>query len=99
MGIEGIAIPYGAPNAQAHIERLIGTLRRSCLDHFLIWNKRHLHKILAEMVAWYNARRTHQGIQDIPDPDPKLEMPVTVNKNVIAIPILNGLHYDYKQAA
>ena len=42
MGIRGIPIPYGAPNAAAHIERLIGTLRRECFDRMLIWNERHL---------------------------------------------------------
>ena len=42
MGIRGIPVPYGAPDAAAHSERLIGTLRRECLDRILIWNERHL---------------------------------------------------------
>ena len=42
MGIRGISTPYRAPNAAAHIERLIGTLRRECLDRLLIYNERHL---------------------------------------------------------
>jgi len=99
MGIRGIATPYSAPNANAHIERLIGTLRRSCLDHFLICNERHLHKVLSEMIAWYNSGRVHQGLDGIPDPDPDLEKPVPTSARVIAIPILNGLHYDYRRAA
>jgi len=54
MGIRGIAIPYGAPNAAAHIERMIGTLRRECLDRMLIWNERHLRCVLTEFIGWYN---------------------------------------------
>ena len=53
MGIRGIPTPYRAPNASAHVERLIGTLRRECLDRMLIWNERHLRLILGEFIAWY----------------------------------------------
>lgn len=60
MDIRGISIPYGAPNAAAHIERLIGTLRRECLDRMLIWNDRHLRLVLAEFICWYNHGRFHQ---------------------------------------
>jgi transposase InsO family protein len=99
MGIRGIATPSRAPNANAHCERLIGTLRRSCLDHFLIWNQRHLSRILPEMVGWYNSARVHQGLHGIPDPDPELERPAPTHAKVIAIPILGGLHFDYRRAA
>jgi putative transposase len=70
--IRGIAIPYGAPNAAAHIERLIGTLRRECLDRMLIWNERHLRCVQAEFIRWYDHGRVHQGLNGIPDPDPAL---------------------------
>jgi hypothetical protein len=45
MGIPGIPIPYAARNAAAHVERLIGTLRRECLDRILIWNELHLRRV------------------------------------------------------
>jgi putative transposase len=54
MGLRGMPIPYGAPNASAHIERLMGTLRRECLDRMLIWNEGHLRGVLKEFVKWYN---------------------------------------------
>jgi hypothetical protein len=73
MGIRGLPIPYGAPNAAAHIERLIGTLRRECLDRMLIWNERHLRCVLKEFVGWYNRGRVHQGLNGIPDPDLAIE--------------------------
>jgi putative transposase len=99
MGIRGIAIPFGAPNAAAHIERLIGTLRRECLDRMLIWNGRHLRRVLAEFIAWYNHGRVHQSLNGIPNPDPVLAEPKPAGGRLVAIPVLNGLHHDYRLAA
>jgi len=99
MGIRGIPTPYGAPNAAAHIERAIGTLRRECLDHMLIWNERHLKQVLAEFIIWYNHGRVHQGLNGIPDPGPVLAEPKPVNGRLVAIPVLNGLHHDYRLVA
>jgi transposase InsO family protein len=99
MDIRGIAIPYGAPNAAAHIERLIGTLRRECLDRMLIWNERHLRRVLTEFIGWYNHGRVHQGLNGIPDPDPALAEPKPSGGKLVAIPVLNGLHHDYRLAA
>ena len=96
---QAISIPNGAPNAAAHIERLIGTLRRECLDRMLIWNERHLRCSLAEFIFWYNHGRVHQGLNGIPDPDPALAEPKPVNGKLVAIPVLNGLHHDYRLAA
>ena len=99
MGVRGIPTPYRAPNASAHVERLIGTLRRECLDRMLIWNERHLRLILGEFIAWYNHARVHQGLHGIPDPDPSLSEPFTGEGRLVAIPVLNGLHHDYRLAA
>jgi len=98
MGIRGIAIPYGAPNAAAHIERLIGTLRRECLDRMRIWNERHLRHVLTEFVAWYNQGRVQEGLNGIPDPDPALAEPKPAGGRLVAIPVLHGLHHDYRLA-
>ena len=99
MDIRGIPIPYGAPNAAAHMERLIGTLRRECLDRMLIWNERHLRWVLNEFIGWYNHGRVHQGLNGIPDPDPALADPKPLRGRLVAIPVLNGLHHDYRLAA
>ena len=99
MDIRGIPIPYGAPNAAAHIERLIGTLRRECLDRMLIWNERHLLCVLKEFIGWYNHGRVHQGLNGIPDPDPALAEPKPAAGRLVAIPVLNGLHHYYRLAA
>jgi putative transposase len=99
MDIRGISIPYGAPNAAAHIERLIGTLRRECLDQMLIWNLRHLRWVLSEFIGWYNQSRVHQGLNGIPNPDPAIVGPKPKSGKLIAIPVLNGLPHDYRLAA
>jgi transposase InsO family protein len=99
MSIRGIPIPYGAPNATAHMERLIGTLRQECLDRMLIWNERQLRRVLAEFVRWHNHGRVHQGLHGIPDPDPALTGPKPLGGRLVAIPVLNGLHHDYRMAA
>jgi putative transposase len=99
MDIQGIPIPYGAPNAAAHIERLIGTLRRECLDRVLIWNEGHLRCVLNQFIGWYNHGRVHQGLQGIPDPDPAIERPKPLGGKLVAIPVLNGLHHDYRLVA
>ena len=99
MGIRGIPIPYEAPNAAAHIERLKGTIRRECLDRLLIWNERHLRSSLAEFIRWYDHGRVHQGLHGIPDPDPALAEPKPSDGRLVAIPVLNGLHHDYRLAA
>jgi putative transposase len=99
MGSRGIPIPYGAPNAAAHMERLIGTLRRECLDRMLIWNDRHLRWVLTEFILWYNHGRLHQGLNGIPDPDPAIDGPKPLGGRLVAIPVLNGLHHDYRLVA
>ncbi len=98
MNIRGIPIPYGAPNAQSHVERLIDTLRRECLDRMLIWNERQLRAVLGETVDWYNRLRVHQDIHGIPQPDPESK-PTPTKGRLVSIPVLNGLHHDYRLAA
>jgi transposase InsO family protein len=101
MGVKSVPIPYGAPNANAHCERMIGTTRRECLEHLIIWNARHLHKVLTEFYCWYREARPHLGINGIPEPDPALAepRPELGEGKVVAHPILGGLHHDYRIAA
>ena len=96
MGIRGIPTPYHAPNAAAHVERLIGTLRRELLDRILVWNEGQLRRNLDEYCSWFNSARVHQGLHGIPDPDPELAAPKPANGKLVARPILNGLHHDYR---
>jgi len=65
----------------------------------LIWNERHLRCVLNEFICWYNNGRVHQGLNGIPDPDPALADPKPFDGRLVAIPVLNGLHHDYRLAA
>jgi Integrase core domain len=74
-----------------YVELLIGTLRRECLDHVLIVGVRHLRQVLASYAAYYNQARTHLALQK----DAPLRRSVQRCGQIIAMPILSGLHHQY----
>ena len=63
IGIKTVLTPVRAPKANAIAERVVGTLRRECLDHLIIVNERHLRLVLREYVAHYNHVRPHQALE------------------------------------
>ena len=95
IGIDAIATPVRSPRANAVIERVIGTLRRECLDHLIILDERHLLSVLREFVTYYNQDRPHRtlGLQT-PEQRPR---PTT--GRIRSRPVLNGLHHVYERAA
>ncbi len=95
LGIETLLTPVRAPRANAIAERVVGTLRRECLDHLLVLNERHLRAVLGEFVRYYNADRPHRSLALEP-PQPAAQ-PGT--GPVHARPILGGLHHVYERAA
>jgi putative transposase len=98
LKIKAIRTPFRTPKANAFCERVIGSIRRECLDHFLIFGEKHLRRILAEYVQYYNEYRPHQGIgQGIPADD-DLRSRSCVGK-VCRRTILGGLHYHYYRKA
>ncbi len=97
-GIAILRTPYHAPQANAVCERFLGSVRRECLDHLLIFGERHLARVLREYVAYFNRGRPHQGLgQAMPEPlsggQDQREGPVR------AVPVLGGLHHTYRRAA
>jgi transposase InsO family protein len=98
-GIEVIHTPFEAPRANAICERFVGSLRRECLDHVLVIGGLYLIRILKEYVTYFDQARPHQGIgQRIPAP--RVSLPGEVNaRKVMAFPVLNGLHHDYRWTA
>ena len=95
MGIDSIATPVRAPRANAVVERVIGTLRRECLDHLIVLDEQHLASVLSEFVRYYNEDRPHRTL-DLQTPRPKL-LPAT--GPIRSRPVLNGLHHVYERAA
>jgi len=76
---------------------VIGTLRRECLDHVIIFHARHLEAVLGEYVAYYNESRTHLGIEK-DCPVPRAVQPIEEGK-IVATPVLGGLHHTYRRRA
>jgi transposase InsO family protein len=95
LGIETLLTPIRAPRATAIAERVIGTLRRECLDHLLVLNERHLQAVLRELVGYDNAARPHRSLALEP-PQPVVQ-PGT--GPVRCRPILGGLHHVYERVA
>jgi transposase InsO family protein len=94
-GIEVLRTPYGAPKANAICERFLGSVRRECLDHFLILSEPHLHRVIKEYREYFNYARPHQGIgQRIPCRQESRDRPWARGK-VVSRPLLGGLHHDY----
>jgi len=83
--------PSFAPWQNGYVERLIGTLRRECLDHLLIFSEAHLRKIISAYVAYYNHTRTHMALQK----DAPLQRSVQWSGSIAAIPVMAGLHHQY----
>jgi putative transposase len=99
-GIKVLRTPYRTPRANAVCERFLGSVRRACLKHFLIFPEKHLCRLLMAYAAYFNQARPHQGLgQRIPDapvhPAPFTE-PV---KQGDAVPVWGGLHHDDQKTA
>jgi transposase InsO family protein len=93
--LEVMTTPCQAPKANAICERFLGSVRRECLDFFLILNVRHLRKIMRQYQAYFNHSRPHQGIkQRIPCPSAQ---PQYNTGTITAHPLLGGLHHDYRR--
>ena len=95
-GMEIVAIPYQAPNANATAERWVRSVREECLDRLIILNERHLRRILTEYVAYFNERRPHQGLEQ--DSPLGLE-PVTNQGPIRCRNVLGGIIRDYYREA
>ena len=98
--IEILKTPYYAPRANAICERLLGSVRRECLDHLLILHEKQPHRILTAYVQYFNRVRPHQGIkQQIPEPKASPVLANCAGSEVISFPVLGGLHHDYRRSA
>lgn len=104
LGIAVLKTPVRAPKANAHCERLIGSLRRECLDWFIPFNERHVRMLAREWAAHYNQARPHRSLgPGIPDPPPGLPLAWQVHRHDVPRDfsikkksILGGLHHEYR---
>jgi putative transposase len=97
MGIEEVVTAPRSPWQNPFAERLIGSIRRECLDHVLVLGERHLRRVLGRYFAYYHQARTHLSLaKDAPD-GRQLEPPDS--GTVIALPEVGGLHHRYVRRA
>lgn len=99
IGIHTILTPVHAPNANAIAERVIGTLRRECLDHLIVLNERHLLRVLLEYVDHYNSTRPHRtlGLDSPLGREPRAKP--CASATVARREVLGGLQNEYEWAA
>ena len=96
IGIEVIKTPVRSPRANAFAERWVRTVRADCLDHLLVWSRRHLEVILDEYIEHYNGARPHRGLQLAP-PVPRSIS--TLGRNLTRRNVLGGLIHEYELVA
>jgi putative transposase len=99
IGVKGLPIPFGAPNASPYIERFMRTLRQEALDRFIFLTAENVRRLVAEYVRYYNRARPSQAVHRIPDPYPELMEPPPATGRLLALPVLGGLIHDYRRVA
>ena len=96
LGLTQLLTAYKSPWQNAYVERVIGTIRRECLDHILPLGERHLLRTIRSYVDYYNTARTHQSLDgDAPVSRPTESAPVF---ELVSEPVLGGLHNRYRRA-
>ena len=96
MDIKDVRTALRSPWQNAYAERLIGSIRRECTDHVVVFGRKHLCRILRSYVDYYNASRTHLSLKkDCPDHRECLSQ----GGKVIAFPEVGGLHHRYERLA
>ena len=95
LGIEELVSAPRSPWQNAYVERVIGSIRRECTDHIIPMGEKHLVRTLREYVEYYNDSRTHQSL------DGNAPTPRAVERvgEIVATPVLGGLHHRYSRAA
>jgi hypothetical protein len=97
MGIEVVVTAPRSPWQNPYVERVIGPIRRECLNHVIVLNERHLRRILSSYLDYYHLSRTYLSLEK-DCPEPRLVHPPDAGK-VIAFPQVGGLHHRYERLA
>ena len=96
LGMREVKTAPRSPWQNPYVERLIGTLRRECLDHVVVLNETHLRRLLRDYLAYYPRVRTHLSLEkDSPEPRPTERL----DQGRIEMPMVGGLHHRYTRQA
>jgi putative transposase len=97
MGIEQVLSAPASPWQRAYVERVIGTIRRECLDHVIVLNQHSLSRHLRQFLEYYHQSRCHLSLaKDAPDTRP-IQPPE--RGRVVSLPQVDGLHHRYERRA
>ena len=97
LGIREVKTAPRSPWQNPYVERLIGTLRRECLDHVVVLNETHLRRLLRDYLIYYHRCRTHLSLEK-DSPEPRLvERPD--QGRIVEMPMVRGLHHRYTRQA
>lgn len=97
LGIEDVRTSPRFPWQNPYLERMIGSIRRECLDHVVILNEEHLRRVLSEYFSYYSEARTHLGLEK-DCPQARAVEPPEAGR-VVALPRVGGLHHRYIRRA
>lgn len=97
LGMDEVKSAPRCPWQNPYVERMIGTIRRECLDHMIIFHEGQLHKILKEFFDYYHRIRPHKSLAD--DAPDGREVEDDMEKKIVAFPVLGGLHHHYTRQA
>lgn len=95
LGAEEVLTPPRSPWQNPYVERLIGSIRRDCLDHVIVLGERHLRRILSSYFAYYHRSRTHLSLDKDAPESRSVSRPA--DGDVIAAPEVGGLHHRYER--
>jgi putative transposase len=97
MGIEEVVTAAQSPWQNPYVERLIGSIRRECLNHVIVWNERGLRRTLRSYLHYYGRLHTHLALsKDTPEPR-AVDRPE--NGLIVEAPEVGGLHHRYERPA
>ncbi len=97
LGLEELRIAPRSPWQSPYVERLIGSLRRECLNHVIVFSEAHLHRLLTAYFSYYHRSRTHLALRkDAPESRPACE---PEDGRIVVFPEVSGLHHRYERRA
>ena len=97
FGLTAVRTAPRSPWQNPYVERVIGSIRRECLDHVIVFNERHLRRVLRTYVAYYQRSRTHLALgKDAPE---ERAVEPTGAGRIVARPEVGGLHHRYERQA
>ena len=96
IGMEAeVLIAYRSLWQNAYVERVNGSIRRECTDHIIVWNERHLKRVLRQYFEYYNHDRTHLGLTKETPFARKVSNRASASTKLIELPRVGGLHHRY----